>query len=393
MPNREALEAAMRRAFSIARLGPEHDRNPQVGCVIIDAEGRPVAEGWHRGSGTPHAEIEALGALSPELRERMGELTAVVTLEPCNHTGRTGPCAVALAGSGIGAVVYALDDPGSASGGGAETLRAAGVAARGGLLADEAREVIAPWLARQRAQASAPSPGRARDAAHEAEKSASPRARRPRITLKWAQTLDGRAAAADGSSRWITGVDARGDVHRRRAEADAILVGTGTLIADDPALTSRAETGGLLVPAEEQPVPVVLGHREIPSGARILEHPALEARGLAGPIRLSGDDLAADMAELAARGVRRLFVEGGPAVASSLLAAGLVDEVLVYVAPALLGGPKLALGDIGVADMAGIRRLRITHFAQLGADLLIKAVLEPPAGPGPKAAPTTEEEH
>lgn len=402
MPNREAHEAAMRRALAIAEQGPADDPNPRVGCVILDAEGRPVAEGWHRGSGTPHAEVEALGRLSPEQRDRIGELTAVVTLEPCNHTGRTGPCAVALAETGIGAVVYALDDPGEVSGGGADALRSAGVAVTGGVLAEEARELIAPWLARQD-HLTDPSPGRARDAAREAEKSASLQARRPHVTVKWAQTLDGRAAAADGSSQWITGVDARGDVHRRRAEADAILVGTGTLLADDPALTARAETGGLLVPAEQQPVPVVLGRRPVPSGARVLEHPALAARGLAEPIRLTGDDLAADLAELHERGIRRLFVEGGPAVASSLIAEGLVDEVLIYLAPALLGGPRLALGDIGVADMSGIRRLRILHLAQLGADLLVKAALEPaavpaaPAAPGLSATPTTpttaEKEH
>jgi len=368
MPNREAHEAAMRRALAIAERGPADDPNPRVGCVILDAEGRPVAEGWHRGSGTPHAEVEALGRLSPEQRSRMGELTAVVTLEPCNHTGRTGPCAVALAETGIGAVVYALDDPGEVSGGGADALRAAGVAVTGGVLAEGARELIAPWLARQNRAGAYP---------------------RPHVTVKWAQSLDGRAAAADGSSRWITGVDARGDVHRRRAEADAILVGTGTLLADDPALTARAETGGLLVPAGQQPVPVVLGRRPIPSGARILVHPALAARGLDGPIRLTGDDLAADLAELHHRGIRRLFVEGGPAVASSLIAAGLVDEVLIYLAPALLGGPRLALGDIGVADMSGIRRLRILHLAQLGADLLVKAALERAAVPAAPAAPAT----
>lgn len=165
-------------------------------------------------------------------------------------------------------------------------------------------------------------------------------------------------------------------MHRRRAEADAILVGTGTLIADDPALTSRAEHGGLLVPAEEQPIPVVLGHRPVPPGARVMQHPALAAHGLDAPLTLSGDDLAADLAALHARGVRRLFVEGGPTVASALIAAGLVDEVLVYLAPALLGGPRLALGDLGIADMTGIERLRISRTAQLGADLLIKATLD-----------------
>jgi diaminohydroxyphosphoribosylaminopyrimidine deaminase/5-amino-6-(5-phosphoribosylamino)uracil reductase len=377
------IEDAMRRALLISRRGPTDDPNPQVGCVLLDPEGRIVAEGWHRGSGTPHAEIDALAQLPDAWRSRAGELTAVVTLEPCNHTGRTGPCSVALAESGIGAVAYALADPGADAGGGAATLRAAGTEVRGGVLPGEARTVLGPWLARQ----AAPPVERAARGETKAESGFdSPAARttgdptggalpRPRVTVKWAQTLDGRAAAADGSSRWITGVDARADVHRRRAEADAILVGTGTLIADDPALTARAEHGGLLVPAAEQPVPVVLGHRPIPDGARVLQHPALAARGLDAPLRLTGDDLAGDLAELHAQGFRRLFVEGGPAVASALIAAGLADEILVYLAPALLGGPRLALGDLGIGGMGGIKRLRVSRTVQLGADLLIKAAI------------------
>lgn len=362
------IEDAMRRALTVSRRGPADDPNPQVGCVLLSPEGRIVAEGWHRGSGTPHAEIDALRQLPEAWRARSAELTAVVTLEPCNHTGRTGPCALALVDSGIGSVAYALADPGAEAGGGAETLRAAGVEVCGGVLPGEARAVLAPWLARQTAPA-------VERAAPPVERAAGEALPRPHVTVKWAQTLDGRAAAADGSSKWITGVDARADVHRRRAEADAILVGTGTLIADGPALTARAEHGGLLVPAEEQPVPVVVGRRPIPHGARVREHPALAARGLDAPLRLTGDDLAADLAELHARGFRRLFVEGGPTVASALIATGLVDEVLVYLAPALLGGPRLALGDLGISGMGGIKRLRVSRTVQLGADLLIKAAI------------------
>lgn len=353
------LEDAMRRALALARRGPSANANPQVGCVFLDPAGRIVAEGWHHGAGTPHAEIAALAQLPAEWRERGRELTAVVTLEPCNHTGRTGPCAVALAEAGIGAVAYALDDPGRESAGGGATLRAAGIETRGGVLAGEARVLLASWL-EHHADVSP------RDA----------RVGRPHVTVKWAQTLDGRAAAADGSSRWITGPDARGDVHRRRAEADAILVGTGTLLSDDPALTARAETGGLLVPAGEQPIPIVLGHRPIPDGARVLDHPALAAHGLDAPLRLAGDDLVAEVARLRDRGIRRLFVEGGPSVASSFIAAGLADDVLVYLAPALLGGPRLALGELGVANMREIKRLRVARTVQLGADLLIKATIE-----------------
>ncbi len=359
MLERTLIEDAMHRALLLARRGPATDINPQVGCTVLDPAGRIVAEGWHRGAGTPHAEVEAISRVPAEWRSRAGELTAVVTLEPCNHTGRTGPCATALAEFGIGAVAYALDDPGRTSSGGAETLRAAGVDVRGGVLPGEARALLMPWLARHRvAPCDIDAP-------------------RPHVTVKWAQTLDGRAAAADGTSRWITGPDARGDVHRRRAEADAILVGTGTLIADDPALTARAERGDLLVPPADQPVPVVLGRRPIPAGARVLDHPALAARGLDAPIRLPGDDLARDLTSLHERGVRRLFVEGGPTVASAFIAAGLVDEVLVYLAPALLGGPRLALGDLGVASMSGIRRLRVSRTVQLGADLLVAASIVP----------------
>lgn len=379
----------MRRALELALRGPAENVNPQVGCVLVTPEGRIVAEGWHRGVGTPHAEVDALAHLPTEWCERAGELTAVVSLEPCNHQGHTGPCAEALIDAGVGAVAYAVSDPGAASGGGADRLRAAGVTVRGGVLAGEVRAMLAPWFARQarasdsRAHADAES----RDDIHTVRQShaeqpdhteqperATPLTR-PHVTVKWAQTLDGRAAAADDSSQWITGVDARGDVHRRRAEADAIVVGTGTLLADDPALTARAETGGLLVPAAEQPVPVVIGHRAIPADARVREHPALAARGLDTPLQFTGDNLAHDLQSLAAHGFTRVFVEGGPALISALIAEGLVDDVLVYVAPALLGGPGLAIRHLGIRSIEQIARLRITHFAQLGADLLIKATI------------------
>ena len=351
----ETLETAMRRALELAARGPADNPNPQVGCVILDPAGNIVAEGWHRGAGTPHAEVAALAALPDEWRTRANELTAVATLEPCNHTGRTGPCAVALSEARIGTVVYSVSDPGDASSGGAATLRSAGAEVLGGVLEPEGLELLASWLERQGA--------------------VSQKLSRPRVTVKWAQTLDGRAAAADGSSQWITDPAARRDVHRRRAEADAILVGTGTLIVDDPALTARDEnaTDGLLVPAADQPSPVVLGRREIAASARVNQHPALAAHGLDAPLRFDGSDLEAHLTALHERGVRSVFVEGGPTIASAFIAAGLADEVLVYVAPALLGGPRLAIGDLGIESMAGIRRLSIEGIERLGDDLLIRA--------------------
>lgn len=321
---------AMDRALHLAARGPR-GANPQVGAVILSPDGTVLAEGWHHGAGTPHAEVDALSKLAPG--EARGA-TAVVTLEPCNHTGRTGPCAVALIEAGIARVVYALDDPGAVSGGGAERLRSAGVDVEAGEQADAAHALIAGWLTAQRLG-------------------------RPQITVKWAQSLDGRAAADDGSSQWITGPAARADVHRRRAEADAIAVGTGTVLADDPALTAR--DGDALLP--HQPIPVVIGSRPTPADAAVHRHPH-------SPLFFDTHDLHTVVADLHARGVQSLFVEGGPTLASAFLQAGLADRLLVYIAPVLLGGGRLALTDIGVASIGEARRLTIDEWVPLGSDLL-----------------------
>ena len=327
--------AAMRRALELATRGPSKGVNPRVGCLILSAHGEVLAEGWHRGAGTAHAEVDALSALAPGAAQGA---TAVVTLEPCNHTGRTGPCAIALIEAGVARVVYAVTDPGDHSAGGADRLRAAGIAVTGGVLVDEVEAMLDDWLFA---------------AAH----------RRPHVTVKWAASLDGRAAAADGSSQWITGDAARADVHRRRAAADAIAVGTGTLLADDPSLTARAAGGDLL---ESQPVPVVFGRRPVPAEAAITRHPNTL-------VQLDGADLASDLRELQRRGIRSLFVEGGPTLASAFLGAGLADELLVYLAPALLGGPRLAVGDLGVGSIEGAHRFEFAAIERLGDDVLLVA--------------------
>lgn len=354
---REAIEGAMRRALSLARRGPSDTVNPQVGCVILSPDLRIVAEGWHRGVGTAHAETDALAHLPAEWRARAAELTAVVTLEPCNHTGHTGPCALALIEAGVGSVVHALSDPGVQSSGGAERLREAGVTVIAGVCKAEARVLLAPWLARQQ-QSGAIHP-------------AAP-ATRPHVIAKWAETIDGRAAAQDGSSQWITGPVSRAHVHAERALADAILVGTGTLIADDPSLTARDSQGGLLVAPDLQPRPVVLGQSEIPHDAAILRHPALAATG-ATVTRLTGVDLAADLASLGEQGIRTLYVEGGPRVVSSLLRAGLVDELHIYIAPKMLGGDRVAIGDLGISRITDALHLGVTGVTRLGDDLLVTA--------------------
>ncbi|WP_022884867.1 bifunctional diaminohydroxyphosphoribosylaminopyrimidine deaminase/5-amino-6-(5-phosphoribosylamino)uracil reductase RibD [Glaciibacter superstes] len=358
MTDQQLSERPMRRALALAANGPATGVNPRVGCVILNGDGQTIAEGWHRGAGTPHAEVDALAKIPAG--GAVGA-TAVVTLEPCNHTGRTGPCALALIQAGISHVVYAVGDPGHASSGGSARLRAAGIDVESGVLADEATALIADWLAAARLG-------------------------RPFVTLKWASSLDGRAAAADGSSQWITGEAARADVHSRRADADAILVGTGTVLADNPSLTARAADGSLL---RAQPRPIVIGTRSIPADAAIRSHPQ-------SPIFLKTTDLAAVLHDLHDRGIRHAFIEGGPTLASAFVAAGLVDEYLVYLAPTLLGGDRLALGDIGVAGIADARRLGIASVDRLGDDVLIVArpvTTQNHPTPSPAVAPTDRDAH
>jgi diaminohydroxyphosphoribosylaminopyrimidine deaminase/5-amino-6-(5-phosphoribosylamino)uracil reductase len=328
-----AYESLMRHALSLAAHGPATGINPQVGCVLVDADGTIAAEGWHRGAGTPHAEVDALSRVA-----NVTGLTAVVTLEPCNHQGLTGPCSVALIAAGVERVVYAVSDPGEHSSGGAERLREAGVLVESGVLAAEVSEAMRVWLTAERLH-------------------------RPFVTVKWASSLDGRAAATDGSSRWITGGAARQHVHEQRGRSDAIVVGTGTVLADDPSLTARGESQELM---PHQPIPVVIGLRAIPADSRVLRHPH-------APILAATRDLPAILADLFARGIRHAFVEGGPTLASAFVTAGLVDEYLVYLAPVLLGGERLALTDIGVGSIGDARRLSIDRVERLGDDLMVVA--------------------
>lgn len=323
---------AMGRARELALRGPR-GVNPQVGAVVLSPIGEVLAEGWHRGAGNPHAEIEALSRLSPE--DARGA-TMVVTLEPCNHTGRTGPCSVALIEAGVARVVYAVTDPAEPSAGGADRLRAHGIDVEGGVRADEVTEMLESWLTVMRLG-------------------------RPFVTVKWAQSLDGRAAADDGTSKWITGPDARADVHRRRAEADAIVVGTGTVLADDPALTARLDNGEL---APSQPLPVVIGTRPVPPDAALQRHP----RGL---IETGTRDLGAILGDLRERGVQSVFVEGGPTLASAFIREGFADRILTYIAPVLLGGARTAIDDLGVSTMTDARRLTLTGIERLGDDILL----------------------
>ncbi|MGW7454882.1 bifunctional diaminohydroxyphosphoribosylaminopyrimidine deaminase/5-amino-6-(5-phosphoribosylamino)uracil reductase RibD [Streptomyces sp. NPDC054787] len=346
----------MSRAVELAARGlGSTSPNPVVGCVITDATGTVVGEGWHERAGGPHAEVHALRAAGEAARGA----TAYVTLEPCNHTGRTGPCAQALIAAGITRVVYAVSDPDPRAGGGAATLRAAGITTESGLLADEAEAGNAAWLT-------------------------SVRLGRPYVTWKYAATLDGRSAAADGSSRWITSAQSRADVHRLRAEADAVLVGGGTLRQDDPHLAVRDIEGAT------QPLRIALDtYATILPTARILDDAAptlivvgedADTRHLPGvevlrlPLhggRIGVHDL---LTHLYARGVRSLFLEGGPTLAGAFLEGGAVDRVIGYLAPALLGAGPAALADAGVTNISHAVRLDITEAVRIGPDLRITAV-------------------
>lgn len=333
----QRLETAMRRALELAALSPALGANPQVGCVILSPTGETLAEGWHRGAGTPHAEVDALSKLAAGAARGA---TAVVTLEPCNHTGHTGPCAEALIEAGVARVAFSVSDPNPIAQGGADRLRAAGVEVIAGILSAEGAALQRPWLI---------AAGRGR----------------PFVTAKWASSLDGRAAAADGTSQWITGPEARAVVHERRAAADAILVGTGTVLADDPQLTARTPEGGLY---EHQPLPVVIGTREVPAASALHRHPA-------GLRETHGATPAAVLESLYTDGVRRVFVEGGPTLMASMAADGLIDEFVIHLGPMLLGGPGMAIGELGVTTMAEAKKLTIRSLRRLGDT--IEVVAEP----------------
>jgi len=337
-------QAAMRRALDLAARGlGETSPNPSVGAVILDLSGQPVGEGRTAPAGGPHAEVVALGRAGT--RARGG--TAVVTLEPCDHTGRTGPCTRALLAAGIARVVFAVRDPHVPAAGGADTLRAAGVQVEPGVLAPDGAHLLRYWLTAVRRG-------------------------RPYLIWKYAATLDGRSAATDGTSRWITSPEARADVHALRGTVDAIIAGVGTVLADDPALTVR-------VPGPtRRPLRVVVdsaGRTPDTAAVRDGAAPTWVATGAeVGADPTGRVDLGKLMTALYARGVRGALLEGGPTLAGAFLAAGLVDEVVGYLAPKLLGAGPAALGPAGVTTIARAHGLDLTDVVRIGPDVRITAV-------------------
>lgn len=445
---------AMRRAIELSVNGAyTTPPNPDVGCVVLDATGATVGEGWHARSGGPHAEVNALA----QAGERARGGTAVVTLEPCDHTGRTGPCTQALIAAGIARVLVAVADPNPVAAGGAATLRSHGVDVELGVLADEAADANARWLTPFRTH-------------------------RPFVVWKFAATLDGRSAAADGTSRWITGPEARADVHRLRAAVDTVVVGAGTVRADDPQLTVRldaaaaagghgsagagrvdatvdagtggptpghvaglpgdgdgdrspaagddgaavrgdAEVGrvgsagddGAVVPgggrvgsvtgdgspaagdggagasdvgaaqsvavpggpAVVQPLRVVVDSAgTTPASARVRDDQGETWIATAEEVGATADgrvDLTRLLTQLYERGQRYVLLEGGPTLAGAFWRAGLIDRVVGYVAPALLGAGPAALAEAGVNTIDAAIRLDVADVRMVGPDLRITA--------------------
>ncbi|MBI4741543.1 MAG: bifunctional diaminohydroxyphosphoribosylaminopyrimidine deaminase/5-amino-6-(5-phosphoribosylamino)uracil reductase RibD [Betaproteobacteria bacterium] len=349
----------MARALRLAERGLYSTApNPRVGCVIVN-EGRVVGEGWHERAGEPHAEVHAVQAASDDARGA----TAYVTLEPCCHYGRTPPCSDALISAGVTRVVAAMRDPNPQVGGeGLARLRAAGIAAECGLLEAGALELNAGFVSRMTRG-------------------------RPWLRMKLAASLDGKTALDNGVSQWITGPAARQDGHRWRARACAILTGIGTVRGDDPQLDVRG------VPTSRQPLKVIVDSRlDTPLEAKILrDGNALLAAATASAEKIerlrragaevvvlpgSGGkvDLAALMLELGRRGINEVHAETGFKLNGSLLAAGLVDELLLYLAPCLIGDAARGMFDLPPLDsLAGKRPLTIRDARMVGADLRLLA--------------------
>jgi diaminohydroxyphosphoribosylaminopyrimidine deaminase / 5-amino-6-(5-phosphoribosylamino)uracil reductase len=343
-----SVDEAMSRAIALAVRGlGTTSPNPVVGCVLLDAEGMIVGEGFHAYAGGPHAEIVALA----QAGERARGGTAYVTLEPCNHTGRTGPCTRALITAGIAKVVVGVPDPNPVASGGAQTLREAGVAVEMGVREAEAEAGNIAWLTATRRGW-------------------------PYVVWKYAATLDGRSAAADGTSMWITSEASRIDVHKLRGMSDAVMVGVGTVLTDDARLTARNLRDGTL--AIRQPLRVVVdSHGRTPADAKVRDGAARTWIATVAEVGAAPDgrvDLRKLLTALFERGVRSVLLEGGPVLAGAFLAHGLVDRVVGYIAPKVLGAGPAALADAGVSTIAEAIDLEFVDLTQVGPDLRFTAV-------------------
>ena len=324
-----SAEAAMARAIDCARLGLGNTYpNPIVGAVITSATGEIVSEGFHQGG--DHAEVIAINTA----KEIPAGAILYVSLEPCSHHGKTPPCVDAIINSGIKKVVYAVNDPNPAAAGGADRLRAAGIEVESGIGEVQARLENRAWLTKMELG-------------------------RPRITWKIASTMDGKVAASDGSSKWITGELARTDVAHMRSQFDAIITSTATVIADDPLMTSKG--------FGKNPVRIVMGRTEISAGAQIMDSSAetifIKSQNLKDLIVLANE-----------RGFNQVLIESGPTFGTALLREDLIDEIVLFQAPTLFGSGKPAIGDLGITHISGRLDFEISDVEMIGSDLKITLI-------------------
>jgi diaminohydroxyphosphoribosylaminopyrimidine deaminase/5-amino-6-(5-phosphoribosylamino)uracil reductase len=327
-----SIEAAMRRAneLSLFGLGLTYP-NPIVGAVVIDAAGNLVGEGFHsRANHGAHAEVNALDAAG----EKAKGATLVVTLEPCNHHGKTPPCVERIIKSGIKRVIYAVSDPNKVASGGAKSLQNSGIEVTQDILSNEVEFSNRAWLKKIRTG-------------------------NVYITLKLATSIDGKIAAQDGSSKWITSESARADVALLRSECDAIITGTGTVIADNPALTVRnVDRNGI---TEFNPARVVVGNRQVPLEAEI-------RKGSAVTYFLQNHDLSQLLQLASENDWNRILVEAGPGLTTAVLRDGLADEIFLYQASTFLGGSKSVVTDLGVTNIQDRIEFEIREVVTLGTD-------------------------
>ena len=333
----ELESAAMAAALGAAREG-SRGANPLVGAAVLTADGQ-IVTGHHAGAGTPHAEVDAI-TTAHDLDIDLTTSTLFVTLEPCDHHGRTGPCTEAIIAAGIPSVVFASPDPNPLAAGGGNTLAEAGLTVRSGLREEDSRTLNDRWV---RAMAEA----------------------RPFVTAKIAQSLDGSVAAADGTSQWITSAESRAHAHEVRSRVDAILVGTGTALADDPRLNARNHDG---ISLDDQPRPVVLGTSDLPVTSFLALNP--------NTLHLRTHDVREALDQLYAAGVRHLLVEGGPTVLGAFFGPGVVDEVFCYQAPLLIGPGRRSVEGLDIGTLTEALRLvpddtETPAVSQLGPDFLL----------------------
>lgn len=337
-----ALNHGLKTALAAAKQGPRTGGNPQVGCVILAPSGVILSVGYHRGKGSDHAEVDCLKNLSNQCGGTdLSRCAAIVTLEPCNHQGATAPCVKALLKSGIGSVIWAVDDPNPIAAGGGQALSEQGIkacnAAAAGLdriLIDQVKQHMDPWCqATER--------------------------KRPWVIAKVAASADGYVAAKDGTSQWITNRVSRAHAHQIRAQVDQIVVGTQTVQSDNPTLSARNASGALLA---HQPGRVVVGRRDLDPKLNIFQgpHPAQ---------RFKTWDLEVVLRRLYQQQANFVLLEGGPTLIQAALQANLVDELHLYLAPLLLAGGKKGIGNLGINTLDQGRRLQTMQVKELAGDI------------------------